>query len=148
MNRLFTASYDLSQFAEAAHWCEEGSRRFPADVNFIKCQLWMLSTKAKQPDVRLAWTLADSLAKVAPVGRREFDSREARMFVAMVLARAGQADSAGHVALRARGAPDVDPTQDLAYSEVYVHILRGDKDQAFAALKRYLEQLIGSEGPV
>ncbi len=138
LNRLFTASYDLSQFAEAAHWCEEGSRRFPADFNFIKCQLWMLSTKATQPDVRLAWTLADSLAKVAPVGRREFEAREARMFVAMVLARAGQTDSAGHVALRARGAADVDPTQDLAYSEVYVHILRGDKDQAFAALKRYL----------
>ena len=60
------------------------------------------------------------------------------MFVAMVLARAGLADSARKVALRARGGADVDPTQDLAYVEVYVHILRGDKDQAFEALKRYL----------
>jgi len=138
LNRLFTTSYDLSQFTEASHWCQEGARRFPADFNFTKCQLWLLSTKAKQPDVALAWKLADSLAELSPVGRREFESREARMFVAMVLARAGLADSAGRVAARARGGTDVDPTQDLAYSEVYVHVLRGDKDQAFAALRRYL----------
>jgi hypothetical protein len=60
------------------------------------------------------------------------------MIVAMVLARAGLGDSARLVAQRARGGPDVDPDQNLAYSEVYVHILRGDKDQAFEALKRYL----------
>ncbi len=60
------------------------------------------------------------------------------MIVAMVLARAGMADSARQVAQRARGGPDVDPNQDLAHSEVYVHILRGDKDEAFEALKRYL----------
>jgi eukaryotic-like serine/threonine-protein kinase len=138
LNRLFSNSYDLSQFAEAARWCEEGARRFPTDFNFVKCQLWLMSTRATEPDVARAWKLADSLAKLSPVGRREYDSREARMFVAMVLARAGQADSARKVALRARGAADVDPTQDLAYAEVYVHILRGDKDQAFEALKRYL----------
>ena len=60
------------------------------------------------------------------------------MIVAMVLARAGLADSARTVAQRARGGPEVDPNQDLAYSETYVHVLRGDKDRAFEALKRYL----------
>ena len=60
------------------------------------------------------------------------------MITAMVLARAGQADSALRVAQGARGGPDVDPNQDLAYSEVYVHILRDDKVRAFEALKRYL----------
>ncbi|MEO8089708.1 MAG: protein kinase [Gemmatimonadales bacterium] len=138
INRLFVASYDLAQFVEAAHWCQEGARRFPNDFNFTKCQLWVMSTKAKEPDVKLAWRLADSLPKLSPVGRQEYDAREARMIVAMVLARAGLADSAGHVAQHARGGPDVDPNQDLAYSETYVHILRGDKDQAFEALKRYL----------
>jgi eukaryotic-like serine/threonine-protein kinase len=138
LNRLFSNSYDLSQFAEAARWCDEGARRFPADFNFVKCRLWLMSTRATEPDAARAWKLADSLTKLSPIGRREYDGREARMFVAMVLARAGLTDSARKVALRARGGADVDPTQDLAYVEVYVHILRGDKDQAFEALKRYL----------
>jgi TolB-like protein/tRNA A-37 threonylcarbamoyl transferase component Bud32 len=138
LNRLFTTSYDLTQFADAARWCDEGARRFPGDFNFTKCKLWMLTTRIRDPDVALAWKLADSLGKLSPVGRREYDTRDARMAVAMVLARAGLRDSAREVARRARAGSDVDPHQDLAYSEVYVHILRGDKDQALEALKRYL----------
>jgi TolB-like protein/tRNA A-37 threonylcarbamoyl transferase component Bud32/tetratricopeptide (TPR) repeat protein len=138
INRLFIASYDLAQFVDAARWCDEGARRFPHDFNFTKCQLWVMSTKVREPDVAVAWKLADSVSKLSPVGRRDYDSREARMIVAMVLARAGLADSARQVAQRARGGPDVDPNQDLAYSEIYVHVLRGDKDQALEALKSYL----------
>ncbi|MEO8224789.1 MAG: serine/threonine-protein kinase [Gammaproteobacteria bacterium] len=138
INRLFTTSYDLAQFVDAARWCDEGARRFPSDFNFTKCKLWVMSTKARDADVTLAWKLADSLGKLSPPGRREYDVQEARMIVAMVLARAGLVDSALAVALRARGGPDVDPNQDLAYSEVYVHILRGDKVRALEALKRYL----------
>ena len=75
------------------------------------------------------------------------------MLTAMVLARAGLGDSAREVARRARAGPDVDPNQDLAWEEIYVHILRGDKDQAFKALKSYLaanpdrrELLLANEG--
>lgn len=138
INRLFTTSYDLTQFVDAARWCDEGARRFPRDFNFTKCKLWIMTTRVRDPDVALAWQLADSLGKLAPVARREYDTREARMIVAMVLARAGLKDSSRAVALRARGGTDVDPNQDLAYSEVYVHILREDKDQALEALKRWL----------
>jgi serine/threonine-protein kinase len=138
LNRLFTTSYDLAQFSDAVRWCEEGARRFPENSNFTKCRLWLLTTRVREPDVPLAWQLADSLSRLSSAGRREYDTREARMIVAMVLARAGLGDSARMVALRARAGPEVDPAQDLAYSEVYVHILRGDKDQAFESLKRYL----------
>jgi serine/threonine-protein kinase len=138
INRLFLISYDLGQFAEGTRWCEEGARRFPSDFKFVKCQLWLLTTKAREPDVSLAWKLADSLPKLSPTGRREFDGREARMVTAMVLARAGLGDSAREVARRARGGPDVDPNQNLTWEEVYVHVLRGDKDQAFKALKSFL----------
>jgi eukaryotic-like serine/threonine-protein kinase len=138
INRLFLVSYDLGLFAEGARWCEEGTRRFPGDFKFVKCQLWLLTTKAREPDVALAWKLADSLPKLSATGRREFDAREARMLTAMVLARAGLGDSARKVAREARGGPDVDPNQNLAWEEIYVHILRGDKDQAFTALKSYL----------
>ena len=138
LNRLFLASYDLSQFVDADHWCQEGSRRFPDDFKFTKCQLWLLTTKAREPDVALAWKLADSLPGIIPAGRREIEGREARMLVAMVLARAGLMDSARRVAERARGGPDIDPTQSLAWDEIYVRILVGDKDAALKALKSYL----------
>ena len=138
INRLFLVSYDLGQFAEGARWCDEGTRRFPGDFKFVKCQLWLLTTKAREPDVTLAWRLADSLPKLSATGRRDYESREARMMAAMVLARAGLGDSAREVARRARAGPDVDPDQELAWYEIYVHILRGDKDQAFKALKSYL----------
>jgi eukaryotic-like serine/threonine-protein kinase len=138
LNRLFIASYDLSQFGDAVHWCEEGSRRFPDDFNFAKCQMWLLTTKARDPDVGLAWKLADSVPKLAPVGRREYETHEARMIVAMVLARSGLADSARAVAVRSRGGPAIDPTQTLAWEEIYVHVLLGDKDAAFKALKSYI----------
>jgi eukaryotic-like serine/threonine-protein kinase len=138
IHRLFLASYDLSQFVDAEHWCEEGARRFPADPKFTKCQLWLMTTKAREPDVALAWKLADSLPKLSPLGRRDYETRENRMIVAMVLARAGLADSARSVAKRARGGADVDPTQTLAWEEIYVRVLLGDKDEAFSALKSYL----------
>jgi hypothetical protein len=138
INRLFTTSYDLTQFTDAARWCQEGARRFPDNLNFTKCQLWLMSTNLREPHVMLAWTLADSVVKLSPPARREYDAREARMIVAMVLARSGLSDSARQVAFRARAGSDLDPSQDLALSEVYVHILRDDKDLAFQALKRYL----------
>ena len=138
LNRLFLASYDLSQFVDATHWCEEGARRFPGDYKFTKCQLWLMTTKAREPDAAAAWKLADSLPLIVPAGRREIEGREARMLVAMVLARAGLMDSARRVAERARGGPDIDPTQSLAWDEIYVRILVGDKDAALKALKSYL----------
>lgn len=136
--RLFLASYDLSQFVDAAHWCEEGARRFPDDVKFTQCQLWLMTTRARQPDVPLAWKLADSVPKLSLVDRREYERREARMAVAMILARAGLADSARQVAKRSRGGPDVDPTQTLAWEEIYVRILVGDTTEALRALKTFL----------
>jgi serine/threonine-protein kinase len=138
LSRLFNASYDLSQFNDAQHWCEEGQRRFPDDYKFVACQLWMLTTKAKDPDVALAWKLADSLPKISPGPRQQFEKLEGMMNVAAVLARAGLKDSARKVALRARGNADVDPTKDLAWDETYVRILVGDKDEAFKLLTAYL----------
>ena len=139
INRLFLISYDLSQFVDADHWCGEGQRRFPDNFLFVKCQLYMMTSKAKEPDVALAARLADSVPKLAPPGRRDFEAREAQMLRAMVLARAGQADSARQVVKRARaGGPDVDPSQDLAWDAIYVSILLGDKEEALKALKSYL----------
>ena len=136
--RLFLASYDLEQFVDALHWCEEGQRRFPGDFKFVSCRLWLMTSKAKAPDVAQAWTLADSLAGLAPAPRRAFESLKARMAVAAVLARAGLADSARHVAQRSRGGPDVDPTRDLVYMDIFVQALLNDHGEAIKSLKIYL----------
>jgi TolB-like protein/tRNA A-37 threonylcarbamoyl transferase component Bud32 len=136
--RLFLASYDLSQFVDAAHWCEEGQRRFAEDFKFVKCQLWMLTTRAKEPDVSSAWRLADSLAKVAPADRNEFERLEGRMIAGIVLARAGMRDSARRVAQRSRGGPEVDPFRELMLDDSYIHLLAGDREAAFKSLKVFL----------
>ena len=138
INRLFLISYDLSQFVDADHWCREGQRRFPDNFLFVKCQLLLMTSKAKEPDVALAWQLADSVPKLTPLGRRDFERLDARMLVAMVLARAGLADSARQVSKRTRAGSDVDPTQELAWDAIYVSILLGDKDEALKSLKSYL----------
>jgi serine/threonine-protein kinase len=143
LSRLFLASYDLGQFVDAVHWCEEGHRRFPDDFKFVSCQLWLMTSKAKDPDVRLAWTLADSLDRLAPAPDREFESRKARLGVAAVLARMSAsngalADSARHVAERARGNAEVDPTRDLAYIEAFVRTLLNDREEAVRLLKQYV----------
>jgi TolB-like protein len=136
--RLFLASYDLSQFVDAVHWCEEGQRRFAEDFKFVKCQLWLLTTRAKEPDVPSAWRLADSLAKVAPTDRREFERLEGRMIAGMVLARAGMADSAKRIARSSKGGPEVDPYRDLLLDDGYIHLLTGERDAAITSLKEFL----------
>ena len=88
VNRLFLASYDLGQFVDAVHWCDEGQRRFPTDFKFVRCQLWLMTSKAKEPDVALAWKLADSLPKVALAPERGYYKVEGRLATAAVLARA------------------------------------------------------------
>ncbi len=138
LQRLFLASYDLGQLVDAVHWCEEGQRRFPTDFKFAKCPLWLMTTKAKEPDVEMAWRLADSIARVAPASARDFEGLEARMLVAIVLARKGLADSAKRVAQRSRGGPDVDATRDLMLDDAYVRLLAGDKEGALNSLKVYL----------
>ncbi len=138
LSRLFLASYDLGQFQDALRWCEEGQRRFPGDAKFVSCQLWMMTTKATEPDVARAWVLADSIPKLVSSADLQFEKAKARLAVAAVLARKGLADSARHVAEQSRGGSDVDPTRDLLYIEAFVRMLLSDKPEALKALKVYL----------
>jgi eukaryotic-like serine/threonine-protein kinase len=138
VNRLFLASYDLGQFTDAVHWCDEGQRRFPTDFKFVRCQLWLMTSKAKEPDVALAWKLADSLPKVVPEAERAYYKFEGQIATAAVLVRAGQADSARHLLHRSRAGVDVDPDRELLIMEGFVHLLLGDKDEALKTLKAFL----------
>jgi len=136
--RLFTTAYNLEQHEQAAHWCEaEGHRRFPANPAFTECRLWLLSTDVKQPDITMAWRLADSLAALTPERGRELARRKALVAVAAVLARASLADSARHVLDQARSDREVDPARELVPRHAWVRVLLGDKDEAIRLLGEY-----------
>ncbi len=138
LSRLFYASYDLGQFSDAVHWCEEGQSRFPQDAKSVECQLYLLTSKAKDPDVPRAWQLSDSLVKLAPKREQEYQRLNSHMMVAATLARAGLADSARRLAQRSRGGAEIDPTRDLMYAYAFVRTLLGDRAEAVNALKVYL----------
>ena len=138
LNRLFLSSYDLGQFPDAEHWCQELRRRFPAAIDALSCELFLLTTKARPPNPALAWALADSVTQRAPETSRAFQRLYGNMLAAIVLARAGQADSARHVIERSKGNEELDPTRDLTLVGAYGYVQLGDKEQAINLLKIYL----------
>ena len=138
LQRLFFSSYDLGQFPQAAQWCTDGHRRFPANPKFIECQLWTMTTSARDPDPTLARTLADSMVRISAAPDRPFTRLQSNLLVAAVLARAGRADSARALTRASTGDPVVDPSRDLTHVAAFVYTLLGDTTRAVDQLKTYL----------
>ncbi|HEY2806246.1 MAG TPA: serine/threonine-protein kinase [Gemmatimonadales bacterium] len=138
LDRLFLSSYDLEQFPDAQHWCDEGLRRFPANFRFTECRLMMLTTRAQQPDVRMAWRLADSVARMESGADSVFGRLSANVYVAAVLARANLRDSSRHVVGRSLGNASVDPSRDLTYRAAFVYGLLSDTAAAVTQLATYI----------
>jgi serine/threonine-protein kinase len=136
--RLFSASYSLEQSQDAIRWCEEGQRRFPKDARFTQCQLWVMTLRDVDPDTPRAWQLVQRLADLAPEGQSKFDSLEAQILVAGVLARAGLGDSARHVLARSRADPEIDRERALAPYQAFVRLLLGDREEALELLKEHV----------
>ena len=136
--RLFATSYDMEQSTEAGVWCEEGRRRFAQDPRFVICGLLMLTTKAREPVIEDAWALKAELQRVTPANEWEWQSRFADILVAAAIGRAGYADSARAVMVRARAGREIDPRGELMGYEAFVRTLIGDRDEAIALLQRYL----------
>ncbi len=136
--RLFSASLDLEDAAEAEKWCGEGYRRYPRDPSFTECRITLYALKGMRPDVPRLWRLLDSNVALYPPAERDFRRRYGSLEVAYALVNAGLKDSARAVALRARAGADVDPTRDLVYLEVMLRNLLGDRDEALQLLKLYL----------
>ncbi|HET6342582.1 MAG TPA: adenylate/guanylate cyclase domain-containing protein [Gemmatimonadota bacterium] len=135
--RLFAHSYDLNQPAEAERWCREGIRRFPEDSHFVQCQLWLMTLPGVPADADRAWSLLDEYNRLAPpqeVFRRKWNETA----LAAVLARAGLADSAIAVAVRARADETIDPGRSVLYTEAFVRVLAGQEDEVVGLLGSYL----------
>jgi serine/threonine-protein kinase len=136
--RLFSSSLDLEDKLESAHWCSEGSRRFPRAPRFIECQLWLATLPGVHPDIAGTWRLQAQMQELTPDNQKQLSLRKGRMLVALALARAGLADSARRVALSARAGADLDPVRDLTMIEAIMRTMIGDKDEAIRLLSVYL----------
>ena len=138
--RLFISSYDLGQFPDADNSCMEIRRRFPGDLSAPRCELFMQTTRRRDPpDVARAWRLADSVTAAAPAGRKRFLELNSHMLVAGVLARAGLKDSAARVVERSKGDSDINPTRDLALFGAFVYAQLGETAKAVDLLGVYLQ---------
>ena len=134
--RLFAASLDLEDAAEAARWCGEGQRRFPSDPYFTECRISLYAIHGLKPDVPKLWGLVEQYARLYPQNQQEYRRKRAQIMLSMALANAGLRDSARAVALRSRADPSVDPTNDLMYLEVAARNVMGDRDDVEPTIAR------------
>lgn len=145
VERLYRSALVLERYPEARRWCSQGEREFPGDFRFLECRLTLLTRAGDSPpDPAAAWRVVAQLDSVDPPNKarlagREYNAVYRRMMVAAVLARAGETDSARAVLARARrSAVEEDARTFLLYDEAYVYLLLKDRNQAIAALRRYL----------
>ncbi|HEU4993236.1 MAG TPA: serine/threonine-protein kinase [Gemmatimonadaceae bacterium] len=140
LTRLFWTNYDQQLFAESKNWCDEGRRRFPTNAFFFECQLWLQTAPKGIPiDPDRAWALRDSMTKYTAPNTRAIDAIRAEILVAGSLARAGAADSARRVLLKAReNARQLDPDRELAGNEAVIRVILGDRAEAVKLIKEYL----------
>ncbi|MEQ8329922.1 MAG: hypothetical protein RH859_05585 [Longimicrobiales bacterium] len=139
LRRLYQTSYDLEQWQDAITYCDLGHQRFPDQPEFVQCELWLRGApRGLAPDPDEAWALLERhLARVPPADRPREEIRD-RLLVAMVLARAGMADSARAVIATTSVDPEVDPDRELLGVEALVHLALDDPDTAVERLKVYL----------
>ena len=133
--RLFFGHHDLEQLDLAAQRCDEGAQRFKHDFRFVMCQIQMMTTNVRDPDVDEAWRLLEQLETLTSI---PLEPRRSRMLVGGVIARAGLSDSANSVLLSARAGHDIDPQGELLLYEARMRVLLGDNDEAIELPKQYV----------
>ncbi|HYW12245.1 MAG TPA: BTAD domain-containing putative transcriptional regulator [Longimicrobium sp.] len=142
LNQLFLSAMLLGDYPHARSLCSTGRQRFPADWQFLECELTLLREDRSRPaDPERAWRLVAELDRVDPperaaAGGRAYSPVYRQALAAAILARAGQRDSARAVLARARRmvAGDAERTLDLAYDEAYVLLQLGEREAARARL--------------
>ena len=136
--RLYSASLDLEDAAEAAKWCRQGHDRFPDAWYFTECQISLRALTGTRQDGPALWSLVDQYVAMFPPSLQNYRRRRAQLLLATALVNAGLKDSARAVALRARADAAVDPSRDLVYLEVALRNILGDRDEALRLLTLYL----------
>lgn len=129
----YTNAFDRQDFPEAQSACDELGE-YPETYTSAICQLWMLTTGHRQPDIDAAWELADWMDSKAP---GDYWYHEARLLVGGVIALAGLADSANAVMVNARPDRLSDHGGALLRIEAIMRILAGETGEALDLLWAY-----------
>ncbi len=143
LNRLFFTNYDQSQWKAANDYCNEAKTRFPKDVRFVICQLWMQTEPDASPDIPEAWRLAGRVDSLTP---NTLNAHIAHIIVGGVIGKAARktsnsklADSARNVLDRASQADSkLDPTKELLGYEAIMRTQMGDLDKAMSLVSQYV----------
>jgi TolB-like protein len=138
LGRLFWGNFDSENFPEARRWCDEGHRRFPREIRFVQCSLYLMNIKGATPDPDEAWRMADTIHALSTPATAAYEDHFARTLVGGVLGKAGLKDSANHVLIAARAGRDVDPTQEIIGREIMMRLMYGDYETAITRLGDYL----------
>lgn len=145
--KLFTASYDANDPAEAERWCQEWNRRHPDDRLSPYCQIWLMTMPGIPAEPERSWSLVEEYERLVPP-HLERHKRVARMAQSAILVRAGLPDSALAVAARARADERVDPTRNLMYYEAFVRTLAGQEAEAVGLLISHIQATPAQRGEV
>jgi TolB-like protein len=131
-------SIELKEFEDAARWCEEGQSRFPDHGFFIEPQLVLLASAiGPEPDVDKTWELYDRMMGTYAPQRREGLRPIYMMYVAAVLARAGQEDSA-RVIIEDAHAKNTSADPNIYYYEANARLRLGEPDEALRLLEAFV----------
>jgi TolB-like protein len=133
-------SIELKEFEDATRWCEEGQRRFPDHGFFIEPQLVLLASAiGPEPDVDKTWGLYDRMMATYAPQRREGLRPIYLMYVAAVLARAGQQDSARAIIEEAH-TKNTSADPNIHYYEANARLRLGEPDEALHLLEAFVSE--------
>ncbi len=144
LGRLFNATYDQGNGASAQRWCTELGARFRNDARAWRCQLYLMTLpNTVEPNVSLAWQLADSAIVRTPPSDTALARLTNQNIIGAVIARAAAqtpalADSARRVVQRAQGDGTIDQPRELAMYGAAAMTILGDGDAAIRYLSGYL----------
>jgi tetratricopeptide (TPR) repeat protein len=139
LGQLCSTSFELSQVADAANWCQEGRRRFPEAFSFPYYLLIMMPLLAPEKlAVDSAWSLYRDLTRTTSPAELAESRPGWQMMVAAAIARAGWPDSARRVLRAAERAGS--SKADLAVYHAAALMALGDPERALDHLERYLRR--------
>jgi serine/threonine-protein kinase len=146
LGALYIANLMKGSMTDAWQWCDRAGSDYPRDPRFIDCKLTLLAEDdSRRPDPRLALRLLTNVNQMDPPSHaraagRPFLPLYREIMTAVVLARAGDSDSARAIARHARSAVGSDSllSMDLVYDEAYLHLVLGERNDTLRLLSDYL----------
>jgi TolB-like protein/tetratricopeptide (TPR) repeat protein len=146
LGRLASGARSLGRLDEAMRWCDRARADAPGRQTPYQHRLLTLASLPEPgpADIAWGWALADSLAERGFTARHNEWLGYGHMLVAIMLAGAGQADSAQAVLRRARP-PMIAGSHQMqaaaAMYEAYTRLRLGQREETLTLLEEYARQL-------